>query len=121
MHIEDNLINQQLIEAALRRRSNVELHTASTGEQGLATVAALSPDLVLLDLHLTDMVGGDVLRQLKTADEFPVPAVVVVSADANLEQINTIIALGADHYLTKPLDLEALYAVIDRLTVDRRT
>jgi len=68
-----------------------------------------------------------VLRRIKTGavtspSGKPIhpPQVVVLSAMADLEQINTVIALGADQYLTKPLDLDALFVVIDRLTSDRQ-
>ncbi len=72
-----------------------------------------SPDLILLDLHLPDLPGWDVLSQLKanaTTRDIPV---VVISADATKRQINRLMAAGAARYLTKPLDVTKFFRVLD--------
>ncbi|PYJ85260.1 MAG: hypothetical protein DME70_09855, partial [Verrucomicrobia bacterium] len=71
------------------------------------------PDLILLDLHLPDLRGHQVLarlRQDKLTREIPV---VVISADATTRQIQRLMAAGARNYLTKPLDIGEFFRVID--------
>jgi CheY-like chemotaxis protein len=113
LNIEDNEVNRKLVAAMLRQRPAVTLIDAPTGTDGLAAIAEHRPDVVLLDLHLPDMSGLDVLRRVMAEDPDDGPAVAVVSADAHLDQINTALALGAADYLTKPIDLPTLLAFID--------
>ena len=73
---------------------------------------AEQPDLILLDVHLTDMDGADVLRALRNDPATAEVPVVVVSADAMGEQIERMRALGAQAYVTKPIDIEQLRSTI---------
>jgi CheY-like chemotaxis protein len=71
------------------------------------------PDLILLDLHLPDTPGEEVLRLLwEDARTRDIP-VAVLSADATLSQSRRLIATGAKAYLTKPLDVSRVLALID--------
>ena len=71
------------------------------------------PDLILLDLHLPDMSGEEVLRRLRAEQSTHAIPVVIVSADASSGQSRRLMSLGADGYLTKPLDLVDLLSWID--------
>jgi CheY-like chemotaxis protein len=83
------------------------------GRLGLDLVASSRPGLILLDLHLPDMSGEEVLRRLQAeADTKDIPTV-VVSADASLGQIRRVLELGASGYLTKPFDVEELLRWLD--------
>jgi PAS domain S-box-containing protein len=113
VNIEDNPANQQLIESILRKRSGVELWTAPDAGTGLELVRRHRPDLVILDLHLPDLSGAEVLRRLRAEPSGPPPVVAVCSADANPAQIQHLLRLGADHYLTKPFDIPTLLAIVD--------
>ncbi len=91
---------------------------AHTGAGGLERVAAVRPDVILLDLRLPDQSGLDVLRQLRQIDaRIPVVFVTVVrSADSAIEAMRH----GAYDYLLKPLDLQKLDRVIgEALKVSR--
>ena len=91
---------------------------AHTGTEGLERVAAVRPDVILLDLRLPDQSGLDVLRQLRQIDaRIPVVFVTVVrSADSAIEATRR----GAYDYLLKPLDLQKLDRVIgEALKVSR--
>jgi two-component system nitrogen regulation response regulator GlnG len=83
---------------------------AHSGTEGLERVAAVRPDVILLDLRLPDMSGLDVLKQLRQIDaRIPVVLITVVrSADSAIEAMRQ----GADDYLLKPLDLQKLDRVI---------
>ncbi len=113
LYIEDDLINLELIERLLTLDQSLSLLTATRGEGGLEIARAEHPDLILLDVHLGDMDGADVLRALRgdpTTAEVPV---VVVSADAMGEQIARMRGLGAQAYVTKPIDIDELRRTID--------
>jgi CheY-like chemotaxis protein len=71
------------------------------------------PNLTLLDLHLPDMCGDEVLRQLKDDPATREIPVVVVSADATRGKEERLLAIGARAYLTKPFDVRSFLHVVD--------
>jgi PAS domain S-box-containing protein len=116
LYIEDNLSNLALIEQMLAERPGTALLTTMQGKVGLDLARQHSPDLILLDLHLPDLPGWDVLSQLKADPTTRHIPVVVISADATKRQINRLMSAGASHYLTKPLDITKFFRVLDETT-----
>jgi PAS domain S-box-containing protein len=114
LYIEDNLANLSLVEQILERRPNVKLISAMQGTIGLELARQHHPDVVLLDLHLPDMHGDEVLRQLKDAPDTHDIEVIVVTADATERQKRRMLEQGASEYLTKPLDVRRFIDVLDR-------
>ena len=119
LYVEDNLSNLTLIEQMLDDQSNIKLITAMQGQLGIELARQHSPDLILLDLHLPDLPGWEVLSRLqrqKATREIPV---VVISADATSRQIQRLMAAGASAYLTKPLDMQEFFRVINETSAPR--
>ncbi len=114
LYIEDNLSNLTLIEQILEERPEIELLSAMQGQVGLDLARQHSPDLVLLDLHLPDLPGWEVLSQLKAGETTSHIPVVIVSADATTRQIKRLTKAGAVTYLTKPLDVAEFFRVLDQ-------
>jgi len=71
------------------------------------------PDLILLDLHLPDILGDEVLRLLRANRETQNVPVVMISADATPAQVERLKAAGARDYLTKPLDVRHFLQVLE--------
>ena len=113
LYIEDNSSNVRLMERVLGRRPGITLLHAPQGQTGVAMAAARRPDLIFLDMHLPDMPGDEVLRQLWCDPELRRIPVVVLSADATPSQVRRVMASGASAYLTKPLDLQNVLATLD--------
>ena len=121
LYVEDNLSNFTLIERALAAHRNVKLLPAMQGRIGLDLAREHHPDLILLDLHLPDIDGDEVLARLRAELETREIPVIVISADATQGQIERLRAAGAREYLTKPLDIvEFLKAVDDVLSARHR-
>ena len=118
LYVEDNLSNLKLVEQILRRRPGVTLIPAMQGKLGLELARRHQPQLVLLDLHLPDMPGSHVLARMRTDPATRSIPVVMLSADATHGQIERLMAVGADDYLTKPLDVGLFLELIDR-TIER--
>ena len=116
LYIEDYGANVELIEQTLQHAGDVDLVSAARGDTGLRLAAELRPDLILLDLHLPDADGEQVLARLKADQTTAAIPVVVVSADATPGQVRRLKAAGAEVYLTKPLDLATfLHTVGEKL------
>jgi PAS domain S-box-containing protein len=113
LYIEDNFSNVTLVDQMLAERPGLELMTAMQGRVGLELARQHAPDLILLDLHLPDMPGWQVLAQLKADQLTREIPVVVISADATAPQIKRLLSGGARAYLTKPLDIAEFFRVID--------
>ncbi len=113
LYIEDNLSNFRLIERALALRAKIRLLPAMLGRLGLDLAREHRPDLVLLDLHLPDMSGEELLARLRADPATRDIPVIVLSADATLGQVERLLADGARAYLTKPLDIGEFLALVD--------
>jgi signal transduction histidine kinase/ActR/RegA family two-component response regulator len=116
LYIEDNLPNLTLIEQMLHERPEIELLTAMQGKVGLDLARRHSPDLILLDVHLPDLDGREVISELKSSETTRDIPVVVISADATTCQIKRLMTAGAGTYLTKPLDVGEFFRVLDKVT-----
>jgi CheY-like chemotaxis protein len=113
LYIEDNLSNVKLMERVFARRPALSLVHASDGQLGLTVARETRPDVILLDLHLPDMGGEEVLRQLWNDGVLRKIPVVVLSADATSAQQRRLLTSGARAYLTKPLDLAQMLDTLD--------
>ncbi|MGA2928858.1 MAG: PAS domain S-box protein [Solirubrobacteraceae bacterium] len=112
--IEDNLANLTLVEHILGRYRQIKLIPAMQGTLGLELVRTHQIDLIVLDLHLPDMPGTEVLKRLKAEPATREIPVVVLTADASPHQAQRIKELGAAEYLTKPLDVPMFLETVAR-------
>jgi PAS domain S-box-containing protein len=113
LYIEDNLSNLRLVERILARRPGVTLLSAMQGRRGLELARDHRPGLIILDLHLPDVPGTEVLTRLLTDPKTRSVPVVILSADATPAQMSRLVERGARAYLTKPLDVRQLLVLID--------
>ena len=119
LYIEDNLANLRLVERIIARRPELTLISAMQGGQGLELARSHRPQAIILDLHLPDMFGGEVLARLREDSRTHEIPVVILSADATPGQISRLLAQGAHAYLTKPLDVAQFLACLDNLFAGR--
>jgi two-component system, OmpR family, response regulator len=102
---EDNL--RSMLVAALRHHG-FEVSSAATGRDALAEVAAVAPDLVVLDVMLPDLDGFEVCRRLR-ADGNHTPVLFLTARDTTEDLVRGL-TLGGDDYMQKPFSLEELVA-----------
>jgi CheY-like chemotaxis protein len=113
LYIEDNPANIEVVTRFLRTRPNLRLRSAKSGQMGLDLARREVPDLLLLDLHLPDMSGEEILWQLRADPATAGVAVAILSAEASPDVIRRMRARGVTAYLTKPLDLGEVGRLID--------
>ena len=112
LYVEDNLANLSLVETILLARPKWRVLPALQGGLGVELAREHRPDLVLLDLHLPDIPGDEVLRRLRADPRTATIPVVVVSADATPASFERLQQAGADAYVTKPLDVDEFLRVV---------
>ncbi len=94
-----------------------EVGTAATVAEGLQKAETLSPELILLDVHLPDGTGLDLLKVVMTTQ--PGVSVVMITANVDLKVAVEAIQRGAEDYLAKPLNLEELELLLKRIEEKR--
>ena len=115
LYIEDNPANLRLVERIVTRRPGVRLLSAVQGRRGLELARAHRPDAIVLDLHLPDIGGQEVLAELKADPGTREIPVVILSADATPSRTARLLREGAHAYLTKPLSVAEFLGVLDEL------
>lgn len=112
--IEDDPIALELIEYALQQEG-YETLTALNGVEGLAKARDEKPDVVVLDVMLPGLDGFEVCHRLRDAPQTAGLPILMLSAKAREVDVETGQRVGADIYLTKPLDPSALVAQVGSL------
>jgi two-component system, NtrC family, response regulator AtoC len=95
---------------AFLERSNYDIARAASGHEGIELYDSHGYDVVLLDLQLPDVSGIEVLEQLVTRDA----AVILFTGHGDIRTAVQAMQLGAEDFLTKPVDMPHLIAVIER-------
>jgi CheY-like chemotaxis protein len=109
--VDDERDNRELLEIVLRWEDFV-VTTASTGEQALAMIAELAPDLVLLDIMMPGMTGYEVVARLKADLATRHIPVIILTALADTDARGLAMRAGADDFLAKPITRGELLAKV---------
>jgi two-component system OmpR family response regulator len=109
--IEDDADTASLLEFALSSQG-FDVAIATDGQEGVALVTALRPDLVTLDVGLPGIDGLEVCRRIR-----PITDAYVVMVTSHAEEIDRLIGLetGADDYLAKPISVRELKARVNAM------
>jgi two-component system, NtrC family, response regulator AtoC len=105
--------DERLVRWSLRQKCEewgYQVVEAEAGEPGLKMAAHESPDLVLLDVRLPDIGGLEVLGHLKKTGD--ARAVIMITADPQLDDVKHALKLGAYDFIGKPLDFDELHVTI---------
>ena len=97
---------------AYLEKLGAEVHREATGQAGIETFERVRPDVVILDLHLPDAGGLEVLERLKTQGA----SVILLTGHGDIDTAVRAMQLGAEHFLTKPVDMTHLAAAAARVS-----
>jgi PAS domain S-box-containing protein len=113
LYIEDNLANLDLVRELLGD-AGARLLTARDGRSGFGVARQQRPDLILLDLHLPDLSGEQILAALSQDTALREIPVIAVSANAERDRMRDVFNCGVAAYMTKPFDTTSLVESIEQ-------
>jgi len=111
---EDDEMNRRLIKDVLMYYG-YEVMEAANGDEAVKMAAKHKPDLVLMDLQMPVMNGAEAIRQLKNSPETKGIKIIAVTGFAMRGDREKTIKIGADGYMSKPIDIRRLPEAIERL------
>lgn len=120
LYVEDNAANLRLVERVVAGHPGYRLRSAPDGGRGVELAQRHHPDVILLDLDLPDISGEEVLRRLQIDPRTRDIPVVIISAEAAGDAMERLLEAGAEAYLTKPVDIQGLLAVLQKTLAKRR-
>jgi signal transduction histidine kinase/CheY-like chemotaxis protein len=112
LYIDDNPMLRTLVERILAREAGLALVTAADGRAGLDLAVAHRPDVILVDLHLPDMGGEQIIQELRREPRTSGIPIIVVSGDVSPGTARRLADLGATEHIAKPFDAGQLKASI---------
>ncbi len=113
--VEDSPTMRQLLVFALNRLRNVEIVEAEDGLKGLRHVLSDDFDLALIDINMPVMDGLKLISRIRNEHKFRTMPIVVITTEGAREDRERALALGADEYLTKPIQANQVLAVVKGL------
>jgi DNA-binding response OmpR family regulator len=87
-----------------------ETHGAPTGREGVQAFETVRPDVTVLDLHLPDLSGLDVLERIRRKKGM----VIMLTGDHEIENAVEAMRRGAENFLTKPIDMSHLVVAVEK-------
>lgn len=108
--VEDNPINQE-VALELLGALGVTVVVANNGQEGVDILKRERFDAVLMDIQMPVMDGYEATRQMRVFNP-DVPIIALTAAAAREEELDKVQIAGMNHYLTKPIDLDALYDLL---------
>ena len=111
--VDDEKDMQMLFEQRFRkeiRNGEIEFVFAFSGEEAMSYLNQHIHEAVLIlsDINMPGMSGLELLKQIKERHNFPPPVVMMITAYGDAENYNKAMQLGADDFLTKPVDFSLL-------------
>ena len=116
--VEDNPMNQMVIKMILKRWENTVVTMANDGAESLKLLKENKIDIVLMDLQMPIMDGYEAIAAIRNGDagaHYINLPIIALTADVNAASKERVFLLGANDYMTKPVDQKLLYQKVTEL------
>ena len=121
LYIDDNPASVALMSGLVAELPNVKLLSAPGGRIGVELALAHRPDVVVVDIHMPDLTGYDVLERLRASPETRDIPVLALSADAMPREVERGKRAGFVSYMTKPFDFQQLLGTLEHVLTRKRS
>jgi signal transduction histidine kinase/CheY-like chemotaxis protein len=113
LYVEDNPANLKLVQEIISLRSDLRLLSAADGNLGVELARQHQPEVILMDINLPGISGNEALRLLRNDDRTRHIPVIALTANAMPRDIAKSREAGFFQHLTKPIDIDELFAALD--------
>lgn len=113
--VEDSPTMRQLIVFALKRIRNLQIEEAGDGVGGLKKLSAQKFDLVVTDINMPIMDGLKLVSLIRNDPQYKEVPVVVITTEGATEDRERALALGANEYITKPIQTARILEVAKKM------
>ncbi len=118
--IDDSAVMRLMLKSLLKQYDFTDVAEAGNGMEGIGILNKGPIDLILLDLHMPELDGLELLRMLKSNAHWRNIPVIIITSDSEKDKLREGMKLGADSYITKPFRNEGLKEAI-ALAMRRKT
>jgi two-component system, cell cycle response regulator DivK len=118
LYVEDNEDDVYMLKLRLEQIEGFDFGMAKDGAEAIASVAADSPDIILMDLNVPVVDGWEATRRLKANAKTAQIPIIALTANAMAGDRERALAAGCDDFDTKPIEFERLLGKIRRLLGD---
>ncbi|MFN0165967.1 MAG: response regulator transcription factor [Bryobacteraceae bacterium] len=112
LSVDDDDVFRNRLCRAFRQRG-WEAHEAGDGDRAIEVAREVSPDLILVDLRMPGASGLDIIKELRELD--PTTIVIMLTGFGSIPTALAAVKLGADHYLSKPVDVDQILGAYENL------
>ena len=113
--VEDSPTMRQLIVFALRRIRGLEVLEADDGVDALRKLAASKLDIILTDINMPIMDGLKLVKRVRTDEALKAIPIIIITTEGAEEDRQRALALGANAYITKPIQAPQVIAKVKEL------
>lgn len=110
--VDDSRMVRKIIAVSLRNEQRITVHEASSGLEALDKLAETHVDLIFTDINMPNMDGLEFIKRCKDDEMLKDIPIVVITTEEGAEDRDMAISLGAESYVTKPLDREDILNII---------
>lgn len=115
LYVEDNMFNLMLFDEVMQTRDDVELRIAQDGAKGFDIAQSWLPHVLVLDAHLPDTHGIELLKKIRQIEGLKSTPVFMCSGDNQPEHKQAASDAGFYGYWTKPVDIDKVFADLDEV------
>ena len=112
--VDDEPDNFDVIETLLHNQ-DYQLHYAASGPEAIASLDIIKPDLILLDVMMPEMDGVEVCQQIKAMEQWKAVPIIMVTAFVSKQALAKCLRMGADDFISKPVNSIELNARISSM------
>jgi DNA-binding response OmpR family regulator len=113
--VDDDEAIIEMFNDLLKRDGRFEVRTASTGYDAGLLTEQFRPDVILLDFKLPDINGNAMCRTIRSNPAFEHMKIIVISGVADPDEVKELLGAGADQFVRKPFDINAVIDSIVQL------
>ena len=117
--IVDDEPNIVLALELLMKKEGYEVHTVDDGERAVQAAKELRPDLILLDIMMPKMDGYEVCQRIRSDGLLKDVSIIMLTAKGREVEREKGLALGADHYITKPFSTRQVVMKVKEILTAR--